>query len=116
VNDDIAAVLPQKLAARAARWRQLFSFSDDCHFAEFTRPVAEGFPERDPLGADAQSIRGVFDIAAGIDAAAGSNDGCAHFESLKERERILPGFYGICDQITIHMYRRTVGEECRDRH
>src|SRR5262249_5293545 len=77
---DIAAKLPEDLAARAARRSEAIGIGGDGDAAELADAFADGFEDGDALGADGEAVGGVFDVAAGVDAAFGVFQGGADLE------------------------------------
>src|SRR5277367_6008487 len=61
---DIAAKLPDQLAARTAGRRQRIRIGDDGDSVKIALALAHGFENRDALGANRQTIGRVFDVAA----------------------------------------------------
>lgn len=79
----------------------------------FCRAFAQRFPQRHAFGTNAQTVRGVFHVAAGVDVAVTCGDRGANLESGKRRDRPLPGLSGFRDEFRIHVYRKTVAGVCR---
>jgi len=64
---EVAAEFPQDLAARAARRSGGFGIGDDGDAREAAVAFRQRFEHGDALGADRQTIGGIFDVAAGDD-------------------------------------------------
>src|SRR5579872_2062494 len=66
---NIAAKFPDQLAARAARGRKRVCIGDHGDGVKVTLAFAHGLENRNTLGAQGQSVGGVFDVAAAEDSA-----------------------------------------------
>src|SRR5215472_5963855 len=77
---DVAAELPQDLAAGAAGRGQRVRVGSDGDAAELTDAFADGLENGDALGADGEAVGRVFDVATGVDAAVGVFQGGAYLE------------------------------------
>ena len=66
---DIAAEFPEDLAAGSAGRSQSVGIGGDGDAAEFSGAFADRLEDGDALGAEGESVGGVFDVAAGVDAA-----------------------------------------------
>ena len=77
----IAAELPEDLAACAAGWGRGFGVGDNRDATEFAVAFREGFEHRHALGADGEAVRSVLDVAAGDDEAGRRLQRGADFES-----------------------------------
>src|SRR5688572_16325186 len=82
---DVAAILPEELAAGSARRRRVGRIGDHRNACERGVPLRERLVERDALGAHGQPVGGVLDIAPGDDLSA------AGFERRADREAGIAG-------------------------
>ena len=98
---EVAAELPQDLAAGAARRRRRLGVGDDREAREGAVPFGERLEHRDPLGADGQAVGGVLDVAAGDDRAVGGFERGADLEVRERRIGVLAGAPGGGDQIDV---------------
>jgi hypothetical protein len=89
-NFDISAKFPQNLTAGSAWRREMAAIGGDGHAPEFARAFGDGFEHRNTLSAYRQSVRRVFDVAAGMDATRGILKRRAYTKSGKRRVRIFP--------------------------
>ena len=78
---DVAAVLPQELAAGPAGRRRVLGVGDDDDAREDVVAVGEGFDERDAFGAKGQAVGRVLDVAARDDVAVARLERRAHLEA-----------------------------------
>ena len=91
---DVAAELPEDLAAGAAGRRESVGIGGHGHAAELADAFGDGFEDGHALGADGEAVSGVLDVAAGVDAAGGVFDGRADLEfgdTARRRFRGRPG-------------------------
>ena len=88
---DIAAELPEDLPAGAAGRRQHVGIGGHRDAAELARAFGDGFEDGHALGAEGQAVGGVFDVAAGVDAAV---DVFQRRADLEVRERRMGVFAG----------------------
>src|SRR2546421_246821 len=66
-HGDVAAELPDELAARAAGRRQTLRVGDDGDCAEASRAFRNCLPDSDALGAHRQLVGRALDVAARVD-------------------------------------------------
>ncbi len=78
---DVAAVLPQELAARPARRRRRAGVGDDRDPRERGLSFRQRLHQRDALGADGQAVGRVLDVAAGDEAPVGRFERRADLEA-----------------------------------
>lgn len=78
-NRNIAAELPNDLATCAAGWRKNVCIGDDGDDVEFVRvySLGESLENGDAFRAESETVAGVFDVAAGEDAAGFRPNGSA---------------------------------------
>src|SRR5215210_132491 len=95
---DVAAELPDDLAARAARRRQTLGVHDDAEALELALALRERLPDGDALGADGLLVGRALDVAAGVDAAVGF-ERRADAEVRVARQRALPRVGGEFDDL-----------------
>src|SRR5260221_13331559 len=89
VDVEIAAELPEDLAARAARRRRLLGIGDDGDAREDVMALGERLEHRDALRANRQAVGGVLDVAAGEDGAIAGLERGADLEPRVRRVRVL---------------------------
>ena len=77
---DVAAELPEDLAAGSAGRRQYVRIGDYGHSDEVAGAFRDGLEDGDAFGANGQAVGGVFDIAAGENAAGFIFDRGAYLE------------------------------------
>jgi hypothetical protein len=85
----IAAEFPQDLAARPAGRRERVGVRDDGDGVKSAFAFGNGLEDGDPLGAQRQSIRGVFYVAPGENSSGFGAYGRAHAEIGLRRVRVL---------------------------
>ena len=78
---NIAAELPQNLAACATGRRRRVGVSHDGNTAEFAMSFGEGLEHRDTLGAEREPVRRVLDVATGDDRPISGLERCTDFEA-----------------------------------
>ena len=80
LNFDVAAELPENLAAGAAGRGRGIGVGDNRDTPEHAMAFRQRFEHRDPLGARGEPEAGALDVAAGHDQAVGGFERGAHFE------------------------------------
>ena len=88
---EVAAELPQNLAARAARWRGVAGVRDDGDSGERAVALGQRLEHGHALGAHRQAVGRVFDVTAGDDRAVGGLQRRADLEVRIVRDGVLPG-------------------------
>ena len=88
---DVAAELPEDLAAGAAGRGEHLGIGGHGHAAELARAFGDGLENGHALGADGEPVGGVFHVAAGVDAAIGVFHRGAHPEFGIRREGVFAG-------------------------
>ena len=103
LNLEVAAELPEDLAARAARRRRRFRVGDDRDAREHAVPLGDRLEHRDTLGADCQAVRGVLDVAARDHTAVDRLEGGAHFEMRERRGGMFAGMvWGMVASVALY--------------
>ena len=87
---EVAAELPQDLAARAARRRRVGGVGHHGDAPEAAVALGERLEHRHALGADGQAVGGVLDVAAGDDGAVGGLERGADLEVRVVGVRVPP--------------------------
>src|SRR5262245_58217566 len=85
---EIAAELPEDLAARAARRRRRVRIGDDGNPTELSMSFRERLEHRHTLGAYRQAVRRVLDVATRDDLAIGGLERCADLEPRERGVRV----------------------------
>src|ERR1043165_2324859 len=96
-DGDVAAVLPDDLAAGSAGRRQALCVDDDGEARELALPFGERLPDGDALGADGLLVGRALDVAARINFAADGFERRADAEVRVARQRALARVRGLFD-------------------
>src|SRR5476651_2221303 len=101
LNLEVAAELPEDLAARAARRRRRSRVGDDRDAREHAVPLGDRLEHRDALGADRQAVRRVLDVAAGDHRPVAGLERRADLEMREGRVRVLARAARGADQVDL---------------
>src|SRR5689334_7217790 len=101
VDVEVAAELPEDLAARAARRRRRFRVGDDGDAREDVMAFRQRLEHRDALGANRQTVGRVLDVAAGEDRAIAGLERRADLESRERRIGVVTSAPGRRDDVDL---------------
>ena len=97
----VAAELPEDLAARSTRWCRTLRVRNDRDAAESLVPLRQRLEHRHALGADGQTVCRVLDVAPGDNRPVNGLERRTHFELRKRCVRVSPRLACCTDQIRV---------------